>query len=82
MTVIQTIFSLSVHAFWKVIYAAFKPLQIVVSELVDEVIYVTPFLKASAVNSGDLGSQEIGAVLSIYPTGIMGWRKSLTSYTI
>ena len=68
--------------FWKVIYAEFKPLQIVVSELVDEVIYVTRFVKASAVKSGDVGGQEIGAVLSIYPTGIMGWRRFLTSYTI
>lgn len=58
--------------FLKVIYAYFKPLQIVVSELVDEVAYLIPYVKASAVKSGDLGGQEIGAVVPFHPTGIVG----------
>jgi hypothetical protein len=59
--------------FRKVIYyAGFKLLQIVYSELVYGAVYATPYVKTSAVKSGDLEGQEIDAFLPIHPTVIMG----------
>jgi hypothetical protein len=51
-------------------FAGFQLLQIVVSDLADEVFYISPQEKIQCDKSGDLGGQTNTAPLLIHPPGI------------